>query len=166
MTASASFRKTSIGLALFDQEVPCEANLVFRSAMPTPIGSLVEITSTIGRVWMRICLNRSKQRWPGPSRASAGIFSLSWFYLSTPLISLNSVLRRVPRLVKTVTSATAINEAISAYSIAVAPDSLPTNALRDLIIFCSCSKSGHPYGAVLSAVWNGDRLPVRPFPRS
>src|ERR1700691_2552281 len=62
-------------------------------------------------------------------------FSLSWFYLRTPLISLNSLLRRVPRLVKTVTSATAINEAISAYSIAVAPDSLLTNALRDLIIF-------------------------------
>jgi hypothetical protein len=41
------------------------------------IRPLVEITSTIGRVWMRICVNRSKQRWPGPSRASAGIFSLS-----------------------------------------------------------------------------------------
>src|ERR1700739_59903 len=54
-------------------------------------------------------------------------------YLSTPLISLNSLLSLVPRFVRMVTSATAINEAISAYSIAVAPDSLPTNALRELI---------------------------------
>jgi hypothetical protein len=140
----------------------------FRSSPLTPKGfrPLVEIVSTFGPVWTRICPDPTKQRWPGPSRASAGIFSLFWIYLSTPLISLNSVLRRVPRLVKTVTSATAINEAISAYSIAVAPDSLPTNALRDLIIFCSCSKSGHPYGPLLSAVWNGDRLPALPFPRS
>ena len=55
-------------------------------------------------------------------------------YLSALEISENSDDSLVPRLVRIPTRATAINEAMRAYSMAVAPDSLPTNALRDLII--------------------------------
>jgi len=51
-------------------------------------------------------------------------------YLRTPLISLNSALSRVPRLVRTVTSTSAIKDAIKAYSIAVAPELSDRNALK------------------------------------
>jgi len=51
-------------------------------------------------------------------------------YFSAELTSENSWERRVPRLPRMVTRAIAINEAIRAYSIAVAPDSLPAKALN------------------------------------
>jgi hypothetical protein len=51
-------------------------------------------------------------------------------YWRTRLISLNSVLRRVPSFVKTVTSTSARSEPINAYSIAVAPESFEMNFTR------------------------------------
>jgi hypothetical protein len=51
-------------------------------------------------------------------------------HFNTPLISLNSVLSPVPRLVSATTSAIARNAAIKAYSIAVAPLSLLRKFLK------------------------------------
>jgi hypothetical protein len=44
------------------------------------------------------------------------------------------VLRRVPKAVSPAMIAIAISDAISAYSMAVAPDSLATNFLKDVVI--------------------------------
>src|SRR5277367_971559 len=55
-------------------------------------------------------------------------------HFSTPLISTNSLLRPVPRLVSATTSATAIKLAINAYSIAVAPRSSSKSFLTDRIV--------------------------------
>ena len=58
---------------------------------------------------------------------------LALAYFSAELISENSWLRRVPRLPRIVTSAIAINEAISAYSMAVAPDSSDAKSLTNFM---------------------------------
>src|SRR5579871_3704366 len=55
-------------------------------------------------------------------------------YLSVPPISVNTVLTFVPTVDTAVMMKTAMREAISAYSIAVAPDSLPTKFFKDLNI--------------------------------
>ena len=55
-------------------------------------------------------------------------------YLSALPTSANSLDSFVPRADRAPMRKTAISEAISAYSIAVAPDSLATKDLRDLII--------------------------------
>ncbi len=53
-------------------------------------------------------------------------------YLRALETSVNSLLMLVPRTAKEPMMKTAINEAISAYSIAVAPDSSAANVLSDL----------------------------------
>ena len=67
---------------------------------------------------------------------------LALAYLSAELISENSWLRRVPRLPRIVTSAIAINEAISAYSMAVAPDSSDAKSLTNFMCEAPNSRDG------------------------
>src|ERR1700722_6173266 len=71
---------------------------------------------------------------PGGAPDQARLNRLGRGYFRLPETSPKVVLRRVPRAVSAVMIATAISEAIRAYSMAVAPDSLATNFLMDLII--------------------------------
>jgi len=58
------------------------------------------------------------------------------FHFRLPETSRKVLLRRVPKLVNAVMMAIAISDAISAYSMAVAPDSLAMNTLmRSVMIF-------------------------------
>ena len=57
--------------------------------------------------------------------------------------SRNVVLRRVPKLVKAVMMAIAISDAISAYSMAVAPDSLAMNALMRSVMISFQAPAAH-----------------------
>ena len=72
-------------------------------------------------------------------------------YLRAELISENSAERRVPRLVRTVTSAIAINDAISAYSMAVAPDSSDAKSFTNFMTECSNGQDGFAVAVPLMA---------------
>src|SRR5208282_2414144 len=62
-------------------------------------------------------------------------------YLRVLPISVNTVLTLVPTVWTAVIMKTAISDAISAYSIAVAPESLTAKFLMDLNIGCSCCET-------------------------
>src|SRR5271170_4027383 len=130
------------------------------------IRPLVEITSTIGQDWMSICLNRSKQRWRGPSRASADVFSavLVLFEDAADFAELGAEAgaqagqNRDERDCDQ-RSDQRVFDSGGARLVA-------DERLEGLDHFLLLLQSGHPYGPVLSSVWNGDRLPAPPFPRS
>src|SRR5271170_4974873 len=115
---------------------------------------------------MSICLIRSKQRWRGPSRASVDIYFvvLVLFEDAADFAELGAEAgsqagqNRDERDCDQ-RSDQRIFDSGGARLVA-------DERLEGLDHFLLLLQSGHPYGPVLSAVWNRDRLPVRPFPRS
>jgi hypothetical protein len=115
---------------------------------------------------MSICRNRPKQRWRGPSRARADVFFavLVLFEDAADFAEFSAELRAQAgqnRDERDCDQRSDQRVFDSGGARLVADE-----RLEGLDHFLLLLQSGHPYGPVLSAVWNGDRLPAAPFPRS
>ena len=108
-------------------------------ASSTPERARILIAAAMSAIALAVTKMR---RWPATFRQTFSTSAIGGRgvagpgdHFSTALISENSVLSRLPRLVKIATKASAIIDAKSAYSIAVAPKFLRKNVRIHMYIF-------------------------------